>query len=240
MAEQILDWLGKHLRQTLTEQQNGQQTESRKSSKTRKEKIRAEFKERFPTAEAVTAAFCPSNWIRCLTHLNECLTYPCITLAEVDSVYNAEGLAQSLVELQITAIFRMSVFKTEMGYSSVNEAATNFVANHGNECTLYAMMIYFGKYLSEFKSTFKDFDIADILRQFNVKFLPWWRSLLSHTEPEKPAQTGRPTGIEGLRQYLRNSIREGYDLRQGGLYAMKVITDKDIRQAEEEVRQGIF
>ena len=63
---------------------------------------------------------------------------------------------------------------------------------------------------------------------------------MSHTEPEKPAPTGRPTGIEGLRAYLRSAVRDGDDLKQGGLYMLKVITDKDIRQAEDEVRQGIF
>lgn len=228
--------LGQHLRRTLQEQRNGQQTAS---SNSRSQRTKA-FKEKFPTIEILTSYFCPSNWRHALEHIQECATYPSATLKEIDALYDKKGLAERIIEMQLTGIYKMSVMKNEMEYRGVSEAASVFVGAHGHHCTMYAMMIYFGKYLSDYKEGYAQFDMSDILRQFNVKFLPWWRSLLSHTEPEKPAPSGRPTGIEGLRQYLRNSIREGYDLRQGGLYAMNVITDKDIRQAEEEVRQGIF
>ena len=236
MAEQILDWLGRQLTNGL-KRSKSESEERTTISLTAKERIEA-FLKVYSDETAVMNRFVPMNWDIYVGNPQECIVKPCIFMREVDKVYKRKGLAKKILRNNFAGVYSMNPTRDGFPEEGVNLAAAQMVAKYGGEMTLYSMMAFFGNY-SEYRESLR-FDPMDIVNQYYKKFLPWWRSLLSHTEPEKPAPTGRPTGIEGLRAYLRRAVRDGDDLRQGGLYMLKVITDKDIRQAEEEVRQGIF
>lgn len=138
----------------------------------------------------------------------------------------------------------MSTAREAMNTQAANLAAELFVAKYGNQCTLYALMIYFGGYTTEYKSSFSAFDIQDILMQFSKKFLPSWRQRLAGvSEPNDAEDADEPKGIDALYLMLRTRIREGVSiesLKNGYLYKSGIINDKMIADAIQDVEDGIF
>lgn len=130
-----------------------------------------------------------------------------------------------------------------MPYEAANNAAALFVAKYGNQCTLYGVMLYFGNYSTEYKSSFAQFDVQDVLQQFSKKFLPWWQSRLGREQNSKATikdDDTRPRGIEALKIYIKRTLSEGGDIRAGGLYRQGQITEALIAECEKEIREGVF
>lgn len=187
----------------------------------------------FPTIESVYKFFSPKNWGYAAEHERECLTYPCITLRQVDEAYNTPGAAQNIVRGQLVGVYSMTTAREPYNTPSANLAADMFISKYGHECTLYNLLLYFANYLMEYKSTYAQFDVEDILIQFGRKFIPRKRL---RTEPEQ----GQPTSNEqaiSLEELTLIWVREGRtdeDIRQGGLYQTGMITDEMIRDARDE------
>ena len=197
------------------------------------------FMQHFPTVEKLYTNFAPSKCGHCLEHLDECQTYPCITLNMVDRLYNVNGVAQNIVKNHIVGIYKLGSGKEP--YDAADMAADRFIGNYGSQCSLYALMIYFGKYDAEFKSCYVSFSLSDILQQFGKKFLPWWRSRMAHvSKPEPERKSDIPEGIDGQRVSFRQRVRNGEDIRKYPIYQMGVWTDSDIERAERECAAGIF
>lgn len=157
------------------------------------------------------------------------MSYPCITLNQVDGLYNTLGAATNIVKGHIIGIFGLSTAREQINEQAANLAAEMFVAKYGGYCTLYDTMLYFANYLLEFKQSFSAFDIQDILQQFNKKYLPWKRQ---RVQPEEETVT-KEKGIT-LEEMVFRWVAEGRtdeDLKQGGLYKMGSITDKMIKEA---------
>lgn len=185
-------------------------------------------------------------WAYALQHQSECLSYPCITLRMVDAVYGSDGAALAVIKNQLVGVYQLSTAKDQYNANSVSMAAGLFISKYGHECTLYAMMLYFGNYLTEYKSSFAQYDVQDVLQQFGKKFLPWWRSRRERDRSVTGIGTGGrtvprvPTGREAILIHLRRCVRDGTDIRQGGLYRTGFVTDADIERAEREVANGII
>lgn len=185
--------------------------------------------------------FAPTNLAYCITHEQNCVTAPCITLKRVDDVYGVQGCAQTIVRNLIVGVYSMSTAREPLQQDASNNAAALFVAKFGGECTLYAAMLYFGNYLTEYKSSYAPFDFNDILQQYSKKFVPWYRSRLSHAESTQPRKAiDGPRGKEALILYVRKEIAEGRDLRGGYLYSAGMITEEMIAEAEKEIKDGVF
>ena len=185
--------------------------------------------------------FAPVNLPHAVEHESECATYPCVTLRQVDKVYGIEGVGKSIVRTLITGVYSMSTTREQMPKEAADNAAGLFVAKYGNECTLYALMVYFGNYLTEYKSTYAQFDVQDILQQYHKKFLPRWRMKLG--EENQQIQTNRKdeiNGLEALKLYIRNNIMNGDDLRTGYLYKNGTITDSMIEEEQMAIKAGVF
>ena len=199
----------------------------------------------FPTIEKVYHFFAPSMWAYALGHQEECLTYPCITLRMIDGLYGTDGAAQAIVKTQLVGVYQLSTARDQHNDNAAAMAAGLFVSKYGHECTLYAMMLYFGNYLTEYKSSFAQYDVQDVLQQFGRKFLPWWRSRRERERPRNGNTSGTvavgvPVGKDAKLIHLRRCVRDGIDIRQGGLYRMGFVTDADISRAEREVEEGVF
>ena len=65
------------------------------------------------------------------------------------------------------------IYNTEV----LTTAAASFVASNGGQCSLYAMMCYFGEYLTKYKQTTALFDISYILRSYKARFAEVWGRL---------------------------------------------------------------
>lgn len=145
----------------------------------------------------------------------------------------------------IVGIYSMSTAREAMNTQAANLAAELFIAKYGNQCTLYALMVYFANYLTEYKGSYAPFDVQDILMQFSKKFLPSWRQRLAGVSEPNDAEDAdnEPKGIDALYLMLRNRIREGEteeQLKRGYLYNSGIITDTMIAKAKQDVEDGIF
>lgn len=172
-------------------------------------------------------------WGYCIQHKRECITSPCITLQRVDSVYNTNGLGQALVVKMLTGLYKTSFGKAHYEADAFNLAADQFVSRNGSTCTLYQMMLYFGGYLSDYKSTMASWDIGDILRSYQTKFLPKLETWLEAYKPKvEEAASNIPVGREALLLYLRREHAKGTDIRQ--LFSVKIglsrgtLTEEDL------------
>lgn len=157
-------------------------------------------------------------------------------LSDLDAMYGTTEMAISIIREHFAALYKLSTAKEEFGYETAKNVAGIFFGTYGSRCTLNQMMLYFGKYPVAYKTTFALFDSSDILRQYGAKFIPWFQSQANEDEQEQPVQTRQtePRGIEARNIYLREQIRKGADVRQGGLYRFGFVTEWELQQIERD------
>ena len=109
------------------------------------------FRGHFDTTQKLFNVFAPSNWGYMISHLDECLKSACVTLSQVDAVY-CDGVAKQIVRNQIAGVYSLCTARDQYNSSGIDMAADIFIAKYGHECTLYAMMVYFGNYMTEMES----------------------------------------------------------------------------------------
>lgn len=191
------------------------------------------FRSRFDTAERVFSAYAPKNWAYVVAHTEDVFAKPSVTLRQLDMIHGA-GTAARLVANQITGIYSSTNSRDVLRQDALTQNSEMFVAKYGHECTLNAMMLYFANYPLEYKSSYGQFDIVDILQQFGKKFLPWWRM---RQQPERPKeqQSSGAVGRDGLLRYLADEFLAGKTADQikaeSGLYRIGRLTDQDINAA---------
>jgi len=198
------------------------------------------FLKDFPTITKVYEYFAPMNWGKAQKLKNELAVKSCITLGQLDVVYNVEGAAKMVVKVNLGGVYSLGMNRELMNQNTADMVADMFVARYGDECTMYGLMIYFSGYLMDYKGTYANYDVQDILLQFSKKFMPWWR--LKQGTPmaveKKKDEYGGPTGLEGLKCYLRVKYRNGENLREGGLWDHGYVNEELVSQIEAEMRAG--
>lgn len=210
-------------------------------SERQKSEIRR-FKELFPSESDVIAKFAPANWANAIKNQSLCYSAPSVMLKHIDRVYNNQGLAHQIVKNNMVGVYSASTANYSYRDDMMNLVSDMFIAKFGGELNLYAMMLYFANYLLEYKGTYKEFDMQDILQQCGKKFLPWWRKNVQCYQPEKPkvedAQlVGRDAKIWWLAQRLKNG-ETVEDLKRSVLYRFRessdalAITEKDLEEAK--------
>ena len=163
---------------------------------------------------------------------DKCVTEPCILLMHVDEIYNCEDAAKRIVKTQLVGIYSVGTAKDMLNPTTADLAADLFIANHGHRCTLYQLLLYFAKYVSDFKETRSTFDVQDIIQQYGKKFLPWWNSIVPEKK-EEPVKSNKPKGQAALDEYLKSKAARGEDLRTGGLYELGWVNEDTIKHIEE-------
>lgn len=203
---------------------------------------REKFMKSFPSVDKLYSFFAPVRWEYALRHVDECLTYPCISLADIDDAYHSSGVAQRIVRSQFIGVYSLSTAKEPYNEQSSNLAADMFIGRHGHVCNLFDLMLYFSSYLMEYKQSYAQYDVQDILIQYSRKYLPWKRLKLQQADDSKPETKGTPLP-EAVLQWMRDGDTDE-DIRAGGLYAQGIITDKMIQTArsqyEAEQAQEVF
>jgi hypothetical protein len=159
----------------------------------------------------------------------------------VDPLYNTKNVAKTIVENQFVGLYKMSTAREQYNTSQVSLAADLFLSKYGKTCSLYELMIYFANYLIEFKGSFAQFDVQDILQQYKKKFIPWRANRLNALViAKKESEANKVRGIQAKHAYIKESIKEGKDLRTGGLYMLGLVTDSEIESVKDEIANGIF
>lgn len=195
------------------------------------------FKNHFDSVEKLTRVFAPSMWGQMLARKEDCVKSPCITLALVDEVYQTKGLAKQIVRNQIAGIYSLCTARDQYNTNGVDMASNLFIAKYGKQCTLYAMMLYFGNYLTEYKSSYAQFDMQDILQQFGKKFLSWWNNQLEDPSAMKQIEhTDALKGRDALYRMLADRLLEGQtfdDIRQSNLFRLGFVKEEDLSHIQK-------
>ena len=199
---------------------------------------RSTFFRNFDTKEKLIKTFAPSMWSYFMQRQEQCFEAPEMMIGDVDAYYGY-GVALELLRNQMVGVYTISTAKTIYDTNAMNLAADLFIGKYGKHCSMYALMLYFGNYLTEYKSTYGQFDMQDILQQFGKKFLPWWRGKLNTEYETEQMEDESNTGLVGQEAkiwMLAQRLKEGQtvdDLRKCNLYKLGMLTDGEIEQAKQ-------
>ncbi len=191
------------------------------------------FAERFPGAQEVLNVFAPSNWGMFLREQERCLTAPNVTLAMLSEYYD-KSTSTELVVNQYKGLHELT--SADYNEKSVRMAADLFVSSYEHELTPYSLVLYFGRYSTQYKQSYRDFDVQDILQQCRKKFLPWWNSLKAQRTDQQAPEEQQTKGIP-LQEMVLRWVREGRtdeSFHEGGLYHIGMITDQMIKKARNQ------
>lgn len=200
-----------------------------------------QFMKSFHSVDDLIVFFAPSHWPYALAHIAECLTAPCISLAQVDELYHTKGTAQNIIRAQFVGIYSLSTAREAYNEQASSLAAGMFLARYGNICNLYDMLLYFSSYLLEYKQSYSAYDVQDILLQFSRKYIPWRRSR-THSDEAEATTKGTP-----LEECVLRWVRKGQsdeEFHAMWLYEQGRITDELIQSARDqyaaELADGCF
>lgn len=195
-----------------------------------------EFLLKFPTAQALKKSFDPARLGFYLSEKTRCLEEYSPNLQQIDGIYGKGVSVDLLTELYLS-VYRLSTIKEPFSRETATQAASLFYGSYRKTCNLYQMMLYFAMYPTTFKDTYFQFDTTDILRQYGAKFMPWYQSQTSDEDSKEQSVKSRrePRGIDARNIYIREQIRKGVDVRQGGLYRFGFVSEEELQQLEREM-----
>lgn len=192
---------------------------------------------------------CPERWSTYIGNMEQSLTGDVVYLSELDVLYQSQGLAKKLLALNIEGLYTLAMVKNDTPSDRariISLASDMFLSRFGASCNLYAMMVYFASYYSEFKSHYANFDVQDIMNAYEKKFVKWWnvkreRALKDMAKKQKERTISlEPVGEKALRIYIRDCLWSDYDIKTGYLYKSGMVTDKMIAEEQENIKNGIF
>lgn len=145
---------------------------------------------------------------------------PCITLSQVDEVYQQAGLCRTIVGMNFLALFQMGGAKGTFNNVLFYAAVDRFIAKHGTQCTMYDLILYCDAYRDTYKDKFtSNEDISDYSKQFTL-YLKHKAIVQDANKPkqeEARTEKNEPRGREALELFLKEAAERGDNLLEGGL-----------------------
>ncbi len=193
------------------------------------------FKQLFHFENNVVEYFAPVKWQKAITNSDKCLVLPTVTLSVVDKIYR-EGLSVSIVVNNIVGLYTVTRPHEPFYKEAIEQTARLFVGKYGSQLSIFGMLLFFAEYLTEYKSTYGQFDLTDVLRQCGKAFLPKWCSRLGRHENQQSSNSGEITkevGRPALFRYLINEyVSRGIDVRTSPLVQKGILSEADIKLVE--------
>ncbi len=179
------------------------------------------------------AYFAPAKWADASSHPDKCLMLPTVTLAMVDRIYGRQ-LSVNIVVNNIVGIFTITRPREPLYKEAIDLTARQFVGKFGAELSVFGTLLFFADYLTDYKSTYGQFDLPDLLRQCKKSFLPRWRERLGRKEQRAKADDGcKEVGKAALFRYLRREyVDRGLDVRTSPLVRHGILSEKEVQQIE--------
>ena len=189
----------------------------------------ARFMRIYPTEKSIIEYFAPGKWSAALANKSKCLLYSRVTLNVICNYYG-ESVALQVVKNNLVGLFTVAKPHEFVNEKSIDLAANIFLGSYGNELPIFGALYYFAAYLTRYRNSYSAFDLQDVLRQCDQKFLPQWLSAISRVEKTNDTEVGtKEVGRAALITYLRNEyVAKGIDIRTSALYEKGFITEADI------------
>ena len=216
------------IRKTILEKRNNGQSISLRNLSNRQRSDITAFKTTYPSEKEVVAYFSPSNWQTILNHREMSVLYPSVTLRLLEEYY-ITGTAKYIVCNNIIGVLSFSRPTEEFDHDAIGMAAELFVGKYGTDITPYGVLDYFANYMMEYKNSYAQFDLQDLLRQCGKVFLPQWQKRFRLEQDPDTELLCKEVGIPALYRYLRKEyVALGKDVRESAVYKSGIITEKEI------------
>lgn len=189
----------------------------------------SQFMRIFPTEQSLIKYFAPGKWAAALANRPKCLLYNMVTL-NVISNYYGHSIALQIVKNNLVGLYTVAKPHEFVNEKALELAASIFLGSYGNELPIFGALYYFASYLSRYRSSYTAFDLQDVLRQCDQRFMPQWRIAIHRAEKSHDTGTGsKEVGKAALITYLRNEyVAKGIDIRTSALYIKGLVTEADI------------
>ena len=191
------------------------------------------FKRMFPTEKSVLDFFSPAKWEDALSNKDACLEFSMVTL-QIIQLYYGKSIAKQIVRNNLVGLYTVA-----KPYEFVNERALNlatglFLGKFATELSVFGAIYYFASYLTNYRNSYSAFDLQDVLRQCEMKFMPYWRRCIHHHDnTSKMEFKAVETGRAALFTYLRREyVAKGRDVRESALYEFGALAKEDVPLVE--------
>lgn len=190
-------------------------------------------------------AFQPQNCCKAIAKEVEAVTkWPQVTLTQIDDVYQTEDLASYFATLLFTAIYAQGNGGTSCNQEVAKMQAGIFLAQYGNQCSMFDYMLYMGTYRSKYKPDYvSNGDLSDIIKRF-PDYLKHKGSMREAHKPQPKTEArtsnNKPVGKEALEIYLKRAAERGDNLLEGGLVAFGMVTREHAQEVMDKYGPQAF
>lgn len=182
----------------------------------------------YPTAQKLMEYFTLARWHDATARETRLVNMPCVTLSQIDSLYNSKGLARTIVGMNFSALYQMGGGRGNFNEAFFYAAVDRFIAKHGNACTMFDLLLYCDAYRDTYKDKFtSNEDFSDYSKQF-PEYLKHKALVMEAHKPQPKTETRtsnkKLVGKAALEYYLIKAAKRGDNLLECGLLAFGAIT----------------
>lgn len=195
----------------------------------------------------VQSSFVPQKCCVVMAKEVEAVTkWPQVILSQIDSIYQTKGLAEYFAKLLFTTIYAQgNNGATNCNQSIVNMQAGLFLAEYGNQCSMFDYMLYMATYRSKYKPDYvSNGDLSDIIKRFPEYMKHKGNIMEVHKpQPKTEARTSekpQPTGENKLEVYLIRAAKRGDNLLKSALCEMGIFSKKHAQELMDKYGPQTF
>ena len=180
------------------------------------------------------AYFAPAKWAAASANPSRCMMLPSVTLAMADRIY-VQKVSEDIVVNNIVGLFTVAKPREPLYKEAIELTARLFVGKFGTQLSMFGMLLFFADYLTEYKSSYGQFDLPDVLRSCGKAFLQKWRERLGRQEQRKNNSNEgcEEVGRAALYRYLRREyVNKGIDVRTVPVVVRGRFSEKELKFIE--------
>lgn len=198
----------------------------------------------YPTAQKLMEYFTLARWHDATARETRLVNTPCVTLSQIDSLYNNKGLARTIVGMNFSALYQMGGGRGNFNEAFFYAAVDRFIAKHGNACTMFDLLLYCDAYRDTYKDKFtSNEDFSDYSKQFTEYLKHKALIMEAHkSQPKTETRTSEkePVGIAGLEVYLIKAAKRGDNLFESALLGLGVFTKEHAQELMDKYAPQAF
>ena len=193
----------------------------------------------YPSEQHLVAFFAPCKWEGALANPDKCTLYPNAKLSLLDEYYMT-GMGKVLVINNMLGLFSLIRPNEPVNRHAVEETAKLFVGKYGKTLSLFGLLYYFANYITDYKNSYGQFDLMDVLRQCGKAFMPWWTARVTQEKRREDEETAfEETGFAALCKILRREyVAKGRDIRTSNICRLGDFTEEELHFIESGEEMG--
>lgn len=187
----------------------------------------------FPTEENVVCFFAPAKWPAALANKDKSFLLPGMTISLLNEYYASET-GKIVVKNAITGLYSIIEPRKPLEDRTLTLAAELFVSKYGHVLSMFALNYFFADYIMEYKSSYSQIEMQDILQKCGV-FLRHWQEEYGRMSNRRKVSEPIPekNGRMSLYCYLYDEyVRKNRRIETSSLYLYGFVTDEEVKGIE--------